>query len=167
MPLVAPLVPGGARSYTALARQLAAEAAAREAAAREAAHLAHRDDATEDADLEAQLSRRGHRRGRSGSRGRGSGLSSRDGSGAPRRSGPRRSGSGARASDSARSWRARLEEEQRMGAPSGASSWSQSEYGGEPGPLGVRGGLAALFGLAPVEEEPRAARSGRSWSERA
>ena len=154
MPLVAPLVPGGARSYTELARQLAAEAAAREAAAREAAHLAHCGDATEDADLEAQSSRRGHRRGRSGSRGRSSGLSS-------------RAGSGARASDSARSWRARLEEEQRMGAPSGASSWSQSEYGGEPGPLGVRGGLAALFGLAPVEEEPRAARSGRSWSERA
>ena len=158
-PLVAPLVPGGARSFTELARQLAAETAAREAAAREAARLSHRDDATEEDDLEAQSSRR-PRRGRSG---RGSGQRSSGGA-------PRRSGSGTRASDSARSWRSRLEDEQRMGAPSGRSEseWSQSEYGGpSPGPLGARGGLAALFGLAPVEEEPRHARSGRSWSERA
>jgi hypothetical protein len=147
---IAPLVSGGARTYTELARQLAADAAAREAAA-----LARREEEGTD-DLEAPSHRRRHRE-RSGSGERRERRRHRDGE-------PRRSASGGfsrRASDSARSWRDRLDEEDRR-RPSAASSWS-SEYGGPPpGPLGQRGGLAALFGLAPVEEEEP--RHGR-WAE--
>lgn len=148
---IAPLVSGGARTYTELARQLAADAAAREAAA-----LARRDEEGSYDDLEAPSQRRRHRE-RSGSGERRERRRHRDGE--PRRSAS--GGSSRRASDSARSWRDRLDEEDR-GRPSAASSWS-SEYGGPPpGPLGQRGGLAALFGLAPVEEEEP--RNGR-WAE--